>query len=227
MNEELFKFIKYFIRYTILFLTGSILFSQWNSFQISDENKNSESIFRYAGFATVNDSPIDIINERRVSIAGSISTGNSTEGLIPVLHGKMKISWNLSIKGRMASFSSDDGSIQMYGWGLTLKPGSIEDPSKWRILFDSGSLNSHNQLKISSMSTKAVRSVEFKNFPIYYGFGTNILNGISLKTLNNYELHSNFLLFGLSKIFFGIIVSPQILVGGENNYLSISLLNHF
>ena len=55
----------------------------------------------------------------------------------------------------------------------------------------------------------------------------NILNGISLKTLNNYELHSNFLLFGLSKNLFGIIVSPQILVGGENNYLSISLFNHF
>ena len=57
----------------------------------SDENKNSESIFRYAGFAAVNDSPIDIINERRVSITGSISTGNSTDGLIPVFHGKMKI----------------------------------------------------------------------------------------------------------------------------------------
>ena len=131
------------------------------------------------------------------------------------------------MRGQIANYSSDKRAIQMYGWGLTLKPGSIEDPSKWRILFDSGSLNSHNQLKISSMSTKAVRRAEFKNFPIYYGFGTNILNGISLKTLNNYELHSNFLLFGLSKNVFGIIVSPQILVGGENNYLSISLLNHF
>ena len=147
MNEELFKFIKYFIRYIILFLTGSILFSQWTSFQISDENKNSESIFRYAGFAAVNDSPIDIINERRVLIAGSISTGNLTDGLIPVLHGKMKISWNLSIKGKIANFSSDNRAIQMYGWGLTLKPGSIEEPSQWRILFVSGRINSNKQLR--------------------------------------------------------------------------------
>ncbi len=227
MNEVLFKFIKYLIRYSILFIPGSILFTQWSSFELSNVNKKSESIFRYAGIISANDSPIDIKSDCRVSIMGTIKKDQSLNGLVPILQGKIKISWNLSIKGRMASFASNERSIQMYGWGLTFKPGSVDEPSQWRILFNSGSLNSHNQLKVSSISSTAVRLVKWKTFPIHYGFGTNIINGISLQESNNYKLHYNFILFGLSKNFSGLVVSPQILLGRNNNYFSINILGSF
>ena len=98
MNEVLFKFIKYLIRYSILFIPGSILFTQWSSFELSNVNKKSESIFRYAGIISANDSPIDIKSDRRVSIMGTIKKDQSLNGLVPILQGKIKISWNLSIK---------------------------------------------------------------------------------------------------------------------------------
>ena len=88
-----------------------------------------------------NNSPFEIKNDRRIAIISSLNKEVSNDGFSPSISTRIKISWNLSMRGKIANFSSDKRGIQMYGWGLTLKPGSIEEPSRWRILFDSGRIN--------------------------------------------------------------------------------------
>ena len=127
MNEVLFKLIQYVSRYTIFLFSGSLLFSQWSSFSL---NNNIESTFKYGGLLATHDSPFDIRNDRRIGIMASLNKEISNDGFSPSIESKIKISWNLSIKGRMANFSSDKRAIQMYGWGLTLQPGSMLEPSQ-------------------------------------------------------------------------------------------------
>ncbi len=224
MNEVLFKLIQYVPRYTIFLFSGSLLFSQWSSFSL---NNNIESTFKYGGLLATHDSPIDIRNDRRIGIMASLNKEISNDGFSPSIESKIKISWNLSIKGRMANFSSDKRAIQMYGWGLTLKPGSMEEPSQWRILFDSGRINSNDQFRLSAMSFSAIRFYKWNNFQLHSGFGTNMIDVFTYNSSDNYDFQTNFVNLGLSVKLFGLTLSPQVLVGSKINFISISIGDFF
>ena len=224
MNEVLFKLIQYVPRYTIFLFSGSLLFSQWSSFSL---NNNIESTFKYGGLLATHDSPLDIRNDRRIGVMASLNKEISNDGFSPSIESKIKISWNLSIKGRMANFSSDKRAIQMYGWGLTLKPGSIEEPSQWRILFDSGRINSNAQFRLSAMSVSAIRFYKWNNFQLHSGFGTNMIDVFTYNSSDNYDFQTNFINLGLSAKLFGLTLSPQVLVGSKINFISISIGDFF
>ena len=173
------------------------------------------------------DSPIDIRNDRRIGIMASLNKEISNDGFSPSIESKIKISWNLSIKGRMANFSSDKRAIQMYGWGLTLKPGSMEEPSQWRILFDSGRINSNAQFRLSAMSVSVIRFYKWNNFQLHSGFGTNMIDVFTYNSSDNYDFQTNFVNLGLSVKLFGLTLSPQVLVGSKINFISISIGDFF
>ena len=224
VNGASFNIFQYVARYTILLFSGSLLFSQWSSFSL---NNNLQSTFKYGGLFATHDSPFEISNDKRIAITSSLNKEISNDGFSPSIESKIKISWNLLIKGRMANFSSDKRAIQMYGWGLTLIPGSIEVPSQWRILFDSGRINSNDQFRLSAMSFSIIKFFKWNNFILNSGFGTNMINVFTYNQSDNYNFQTNFFSLGLSAKLLGITLSPQVIVGSKINFVSISIGNFF
>jgi len=111
----------------------------------------------------------------------------------------------------------------MYGWGLTLKPGLIDEPSKWRILFDSGRINSNGHFQLSALNLSVIKFFTWNNYKLHSGFGTNLVKVLTYNTLDNYDLQTNYISFGLSTKLFGFMLSPQILFGSKINFISISI----
>lgn len=206
--------------FKILLFSGSLLFSQWSSFEL---NNNINSTFRYGGLFATHNSPFEIKNDRRIAISSSLNKEVSNDGFSPSISTKMKISRNLSIRGKIANYSSDKRAIQMYGWGLTLKPGSIEEPSKWRILFDSGRINSNGHFQLSALKLSVIKFFTWNNYKLHSGFGTNLVKVLTYNTLDNFDLQTNYISFGLSTKLFGFMLSPQILFGSKINFISISI----
>ena len=220
MKEASFNISQYVTHFTILLFSGSLLFSQWSSFEL---NNNINSTFKYGGLFATHNSPFEIKNDRRIAIISSLNKEVSNDGFSPSISTRIKISWNLSMRGKIANFSSDKRGIQMYGWGLTLKPGSIEEPSRWRILFDSGRINSNGHFQLSALNLSAIKFFTWNNYKLHSGFGTNLVKVLTYNTLDNYDLQTNYISFGLSTKLFGFMLSPQILFGSKINFISISI----
>ena len=110
---------------------------------------------------------------------------------------------------------------------LTLKPGSIEEPSQWRILFDSGRINSNKQFRLSAMSVSIIKFFAWNNLKLNSGFGTNMVNVLSYNISDNYDFQTNYVSFGLSTKLFGLVLSPQVLFGSKINFISISIGDFF
>ena len=83
-----------------------------------------------------------------------------------MISGKMTVSWNLSLRGRMAAYSAEEGTIQAYGWGLSLNPSKDKEISKWIINLDSGKLNSNDALIVSAIQASATRQYNLNKFHI-------------------------------------------------------------
>ena len=220
MKEALFNISQYVTHFIILLFSGSLLFSQWSSFEL---NNNINSTFKYGGLFATHNSPFEIKNDRRIAIISSLNKEVSNDGFSPSISTKIKISWNLSMRGQIANYSSDKRAIQMYGWGLTLKPGLIDEPSKWRILFDSGRINSNSHFQLSALNLSVIKFFTWNNYKLHSGFGTNLVKVLTYNTLDNYDLQTNYISFGLSTKLFGFMLSPQILFGSKINFISISI----
>ena len=210
----------------------SVSLGQWTSFkldQLSDYSKESTTLFRQAGFAATHHYPMQINGEDRIIYGGSMIKGNSINGFLPTLQGQLKVSWNLYLKGRMTAYSGKEGAVQMYGWGLSLKPGKEDVPSKWVINFDSGRLYSHDQVKVSALQVTAERELSWKKFPIYLGFGMNMLSADPyLQFEDNYmekvEIQTNFINIGTSATFFGMQAIPQIWLASKYSMVSLTIV---
>ena len=111
------------------------------------ETKETKLLFRYAGLGSTNQPLTSINGLKRVSIGFSLNKGFSNSGLMPLINGQLKVSWNLALRGRMSNYSTKAGTVQLYGWGMKFVPGSKNTPSKWKLLFDLGNFNSFRQFK--------------------------------------------------------------------------------
>ena len=224
MKEASFNISQYVTHFIILLFSGSLLFSQWSSFEL---NNNINSTFKYGGLFATHNSPFEIKNDRRIAIISSLNKEVSNDGLSPSISTKIKISWNLSMRGQIANYSSDKRAIQMYGWGLTLKPGLIDEPSKWRILFDSGRINSNGHFQLSALKLSVIKFFTWNNYKLHSGFGTNFVKVLAYNTLDNYDLQTNYISFGLSTKLFGLMFSPEVLFSPKINFISISIGDFF
>ena len=213
----------------------SISLGQWTTFkldELSDLAKDSAALYRTAGFAIAHNYTIDIKGDNRIALGGSILKGLPTNGFLPSIQGQVKVSWNLALRGRMAAYSGKEGAVQMFGWGLSLRPGKEEEPSKWIVNFDAGRLNSHDELKVSAVQASAVREFVWNKFPINYGFGMNISQADSYANaetnhLGKKEIQTNFILIGTTAVFMGLAVKPQIWFGSQFAVFSISFVGTF
>ena len=210
----------------------SVSFGQWTSFkldQLSDYSKESDALFRQAGFAATHHYTMEINEGNRIIYGWSIIKGSSSNGFFPTLQSQLKVSWNLYIKGRMTAYSGKEGAVQMYGWGLSFRPGKEDTPSNWIVNFNSGRLYSHDQVRVSALQVNVERKLNLKKFPIHLGIGMNILNAnpylqFEDSYMKKVEIQTNFINIGSSTTFFGMQLIPQIWLAPEYSMVSLTIV---
>jgi hypothetical protein len=213
----------------------SISLGQWTTFQLDESSylsKKSKTIFRTAGFAATHNFPVDITEKNRIAIGLSTLKGVSANGFLPMISGKMTVSWNLSLRGRMAAYSAEEGTIQAYGWGLSLNPSKDKEISKWIINMDSGKLNSNDALIVSAIQASATRQYNLNKFPVYVGFGLNILNAnpkslLDKKYQGKKEIQTNFINVGTKISMDGLSLIPQLWFGSQYTMVSVNIVGTF
>ncbi len=238
MSEGLFNYSlqeRGAVKYISFIFILSISLGQWTTFQLdelSNSSKKSKTIFRTAGFAATHNFPVAITEKNRIAIGLSTLKGISANGFLPMINGNINVSWNLSLRGRMAAYSAEEGTIQAYGWGLSLNPSKDKEISKWIINLDSGKLNSNDALIVSSIQASATRQFNLNMFPVYVGFGLNILNAnpkslLDKKYQGKKEIQTNFINIGTKISIYGLSVIPQLWVGSQYSMVSVNIVNTF
>ena len=210
----------------------SVSLGQWTNFkldQLSDYSKESEALFRQAGFAATHHYPVEINKGNRIIYGWSIIKSSSSNGFLPTLHSQLKVSWNLYIKGIMAAYSGKEGAVQMYGWGLSFRPGKEDTPSNWIVNFNSGRLYSHDQVRVSALQVNVERKLNLKKLPIHLGFGMNILKAnpylqFEDSYMEKVEIQTNFINVGSSTTFFGMQLIPQIWLAPQYSMVSLTIV---
>ena len=159
-----------------------------------------------------------------ISGDGKNFSAGANLNMIPVLLGSIKISWNLALNGRMSAFSKENKAINIYGWGISYKPGKEDKISPWVFRANSGIYRSFNMIRSSSFSLSLSRDIYLKNFDILLGFSSNNVKGINYQdsqniVSQNFKYNFNTIIFGTTVDFMGIKILPRINYN-SNNYLS-------
>lgn len=223
------------MRRIIIFCLVTQTIGQWTSFSLSGltpGDKKSEQLYRYGGMSVAHHYTIGIPKDRRIAIGATMNKEFSNSGAIPIIHGEIKVSWNLALRGRMASYGTNEGAVQLYGWGISLTPGKEDAPLKWTVLFDAGRLNAHNQLKLMSLQFMGRRSIDWRGIPIQIGLGMNMAKADPFGMPGNaspsrIKVQTNFLNVGTSFKLFGLNIIPQLWIGANYNLISISIVDNF
>ena len=208
--------------------SSCIIFSQWSSFQI--ENMNNADSYKTNGLAALISSfqyyPFD--NEKNFHFGSSISGEISTTRYAPHTFAFVKLTWNLILRGRMSGFSTEEGAAQLFGWGMSLNPGSAESPANWMVSFDSGFFRGHNQINLSALKFSIDRFFLFDDkIKFIYGLSMNsvsnskYINGKGFSTRTAYQI--NQINTGITRSIEDMILSVNLSTNNKSNYLSFSI----
>ena len=208
--------------------SSSIVFSQWSSFQI--ENMNNADSYRTNGLAALISSfqyyPFD--NEKNFHFGSSISGEIFTARYAPHTFAFIKLTWNLILRGRMSGFSTKEGAAQLFGWGMSLNPGSAESPANWMVSFDSGFFRGHNQINLSALKFSIDRFFLIDDKTKFiYGLSMNTINnskyinGKGFSTRTVYQI--NQINTGIMRSIKDMILSVNLTINNKSNYLSFSI----
>ena len=171
---------------------------------------------------------------KNVALSSFFILGNeiSNIGLTPVLVGSIRVSWNLDLIGRMSAHSNKNNALNIYGWGLTYKPGKEETVSPWIFGINSGVYRLYNTNRSSSFSLSILRIVTLDNYSVTIGFSTNNVKGINYKAeqkLDSENFQNNFsnVIIGTSINFMGIKLLPSYIYNSNKSIASIGLQKEF
>ena len=213
----------------VVHFSSCIIFSQWSSFQT--ENMNNVDSYKTSGLAALISSfqyyPFD--NENNFHFGSSISGEISATRYAPHTFAFVKLTWNLILRGRMSGFSTEEGAVQLFGWGMSLNPGSAESPANWMVSFDSGFFRGHNQINLSALKFSIDRFFLFDDKTKFiYGLSMNsvnntkYINGKGFSTRTSFQL--NQINTGIMRRIKDMILYVNLSTNNKSNYLSISIL---
>ena len=145
-----------------------------------------------------------------------------------VLVGSIKISWNLDLIGRMSSAYSDkNNALNIYGWGISYKPGKEEKISPWSYGINSGVSRLYNINRSSSFSLSIMRSVLLNNYSFSLGVSSINVKGVNYSVGQNFQYNFSNFIIGTTINFSGIKVLPNFTFSSNNSMISIGLQKEF
>ena len=181
-------------------------------------------------------STADLIPEfrsnKKVIVSSIILNLNKDNTIAPIIAAKIKISWNLSFTGRLATYATDNRTVQSFGWGLMFKPGNQEDSSPWKFSIDSGSYRSFQKITSSTLKTSIYRLIRFKKYNLIIGYSASSIkaNDYSSSELKDkYSIKENisFISAGTMVNYRSINVVPRILINSNMAVTSIEFQKQF
>ena len=230
------------MRFTFCLIFPSLIFaepsalttSQPNSIFNSNNQVEEKAYVKNATIASTVSSHIQIGNSKNIGLASFLISADESANLnlVPVLLGSIKISWNLSLTGRMSAFTNENKAINIHGWGLSYKPGKEDKISQWTFRANSGIYRSFNTIRSSSFSLSLSRNISLKNFDILLGFSSNNVSGINYQDnqnidSQNFKYNFNTIIFGTTLDFMGIKILPSINHNSNNFTMIIGLQKEF
>ena len=230
------------MRFTFCLILPSLIFAEASASNTDQPNSILNSTNRFEEKAYVKNSTIAstvsshiiIGNNKNIALAGFLLSANKNTNfnLSPVLLGSIKISWNLVLTGRMSAFSNEKKAINIYGWGLSYKPGAEDKLSPWTIRANSGIYRSFNMIRSSSFSLSLSRNISMKNFDILLGFSSNNVRGKNYQdnqdiVPQNFKYNFNSIIFGTTVDFIGIKILPSINYNSDDFTMLIGLQKEF
>ena len=145
-----------------------------------------------------------------------------------VLVGSIKISWNLDLIGRMSSaYSNKNNALNIYGWGISYKPGKEEKISPWSYGINSGVSRLYNINRSSSFSLSIMRSVLLNNYSFSLGVSSINVKGVNYSIGQNFQYNFSNFIIGTTINFSGIKVLPNFTFSSNNSMISIGLQKEF
>ena len=181
-------------------------------------------------------STADLIPEfrsnKKVIVSPTILNLNKDNTIAPIIAAKIKISWNLSFTGRLATYATDSRTVQSFGWGLMFKPGNQEDGSPWKFSIDSGSYRSFQKITSSSLKTSIYRLISFKKYNLIIGYSTSSIKAndySSSELTDKFSIKENisFISAGTMVNYRSINVVPRILINSNMAVTSIEFQKQF
>jgi hypothetical protein len=145
-----------------------------------------------------------------------------------VLVGSIKISWNLDLIGRMSTaYSNKNNALNIYGWGISYKPGKEEKISPWSYGINSGVSRLYNINRSSSFSLSIMRSVLLNNYSFSLGVSSINVKGVNYSIGQNFQYNFSNFIIGTTINFSGIKVLPNFTFSSNNSMISIGLQKEF
>jgi len=224
------------MRIFFCFIFTSLIYSQINSFQLEKLNRiNQEKLFvKNSTIASTIFLPTHIVSNKNIALSSFFISGNKNSDfdLTPVLIGSIKLSWNLSLLGRMSASSNEKKAINIYGWGLSYKPGSEDRKSSWNIGINSGVYKHFNSISSSSFSFSFMRKIYLRKSNVFLGISSNNVKGVNYNINQNIDSQdfkynfSNFI-FGTTIKLKGIKILPILNYSTDNLVVIVGLQKEF
>ena len=169
-------------------------------------------------------------NNKNIVLTSFFVSGNQNSSFqrAQVLVGSIKISWNLDLIGRMSSAYSDkNNALNIYGWGISYKPGKEEKISPWSYGINSGVSRLYNINRSSSFSLSIMRSVLLNNYSFSLGVSSINVKGVNYSIGQNFQYNFSNFIIGTTINFSGIKVLPNFTFSSNNSMISIGLQKEF
>tara|TARA_B110000438_G_scaffold251661_1_gene256223 strand:+ start:1047 stop:1592 length:546 start_codon:yes stop_codon:yes gene_type:complete len=163
------------------------------------------------------------INKDRLIVAIGFS-GVNKSNFIPNLYNTLKISKNLSITSKVYTFNYNKESPQVIGVGFQYYQGK-NDSLNWVLCFQKADLKGLSDYRLSTITLNAFRRLSFRNFEVFYGFGSNFykrrLYVIYENTFQMKEDQINYLDISLLTKVSHLNININLLSNFENNVISL------
>ena len=230
------------MRFTFCLILPSLIFAESSTLTASQPNSifnpnnqdEEKGYVRNATIASTVSSHIQIGNSKNIGIASFLISANESANLnlVPVLLGSIKISWNLVLTGRTSAFSNQNKAINIYGWGLSYKPGGEDRKSPWNFGINSGVYKHFNNISSSSFTLSLMRKIYLRKSDVFLGISSNNVKGVNYNTDQNIDsqdfkyIFSNFI-FGTTIKLKGIKILPAFNYRTDNFVVIIGLQKEF
>ena len=230
------------MRIPFCFIFSSLIFAQVNKsfplelnrIQSLDSFDNKKLYIKNSSLASTLFLPMYSGRNKNIVLSNFMILGetDSKIELTPVIAGSIKVSWNLSIAGRMSAFSNQNNAINIYGWGLAYKPGKEDKLSPWNFGLSSGVYQSFNKIRTSSFSLSIIRTISLSKLDVFMGISSSNVKGIDYSIdqksdSQNIQKIFNSFLIGTTFEFRGIKVLPAVNYSVDSFVMAIGLQKEF
>ncbi len=223
------------MRIFLFFILTSLVYSQ--VFNKDSEQINSTRHIQNIKFASTTSTVFtfdNISKNKKIALTTFFISSNKNLNFnsSSVLMGSIKISWNLNLTGRMSANSYQKRAINIYGWGLSYKPGKEEKFSPWNFGVNSAIYRSYNNVRFSSLNLSIIRKILWRNIDLFLGVSSSNVKGIDYqfeKNLGsqNFEYNHSNLIMGTTINFVGINILTKYYYNVDNYAILIGLQKEF